>query len=353
MAKTEQTGVVQSQAPGDAAASLSGVSVVICCYNSAARLPRTLQYLARQRVPSGISWEVVLVDNGSQDGTAEVAQNLWPKSGPAPLRIVSEPRPGLSHARTKGFLEARYELVSLVDDDNWVCEDWIESVAQIMGAHPEQAAVGSINVAASDGSRPEWFDQFGCYFAVHDQKRQGDKRLLSGAGLTLRKSAWERLREAGFVSHIVDRQGKSLSSGGDCELCFALYLSGWELDFDQRLRLEHYMPAQRLNWKYLRRLAREAASSTVALDAYTSVGHGRADSVQDWWAWHCLSGVRMLLRRPGALMAAFCSPAEGNADVIEVESLIGRIQGLWRLKSRYGQIRKQVRSASWLERRAF
>ena len=50
-----------------------GVSVVICCYNSAERLPRTLTHLAAQRVSEKLPWEVIVIDNASQDKTGEVA----------------------------------------------------------------------------------------------------------------------------------------------------------------------------------------------------------------------------------------------------------------------------------------
>lgn len=57
-----------------------GVSVVICCYNSTSRLEATLSHLARQRITQQLDWEVIIVDNGSDDATAELAYRLWPKT---------------------------------------------------------------------------------------------------------------------------------------------------------------------------------------------------------------------------------------------------------------------------------
>lgn len=56
-----------------------GVSVVIPSYNGADRLPATLAHIAAQRVPPGLEWEVVLVDNASSDGTAEAARGRHPR----------------------------------------------------------------------------------------------------------------------------------------------------------------------------------------------------------------------------------------------------------------------------------
>ena len=92
-------------------------SVIVCCYNSAPRLRETLLHLAQQEVTEGFNWEVVLVDNNSTDGTAEVAQSLWAKYGnPVPLRIVKEHTPGLSYARKKGVEESKGELLVFCDD---------------------------------------------------------------------------------------------------------------------------------------------------------------------------------------------------------------------------------------------
>src|SRR5215468_3703384 len=103
--------------------TMDGVSVIICCYNSSTRLPDTLSHLGRQNVRPSIPWEVVIVNNASTDNTTVVAHQCWPSDAPTVLRVVYEPRLGLSHARSRGLSEARYEIVSFVDDDNWVCSN--------------------------------------------------------------------------------------------------------------------------------------------------------------------------------------------------------------------------------------
>jgi glycosyltransferase involved in cell wall biosynthesis len=52
------------------------ISVIIATYNRAAMLAGVLDRLQRQRVPAGTSWEVLVVDNNSTDGTAETAADV-------------------------------------------------------------------------------------------------------------------------------------------------------------------------------------------------------------------------------------------------------------------------------------
>src|SRR5438874_1022703 len=98
-----------------------GISVIICCYNSSARLPKTLEYLASQEVPLNIYWEVIIVNNNSSDDTVIVAQKEWAKYKlRVPFKVVDENVAGTIHARKRGIAEASYELLLFCDDDNWL-----------------------------------------------------------------------------------------------------------------------------------------------------------------------------------------------------------------------------------------
>src|SRR5438067_13925901 len=102
---------------------MDGVSVIVCCHNSAARLPPTLQHLAKQRLPDLTPWEVLLINNGSTDDTCAVAGQVWRTEGsPAPMRIVDQPKLGLSYARERGIATASYDTLVFVDDDNWLAD---------------------------------------------------------------------------------------------------------------------------------------------------------------------------------------------------------------------------------------
>ena len=56
---------------------MKGISIIICCYNSAKRLHETLKHLALQQVSDTIHWEVILVNNNSTDATTQIALEIW------------------------------------------------------------------------------------------------------------------------------------------------------------------------------------------------------------------------------------------------------------------------------------
>jgi poly-beta-1,6-N-acetyl-D-glucosamine synthase len=76
------------------------VTVLIAARNEAERIQETISYIARQDYQGPI--EVLVVDNGSADGTWAVAEAYGAATG-QPVRCISEPRPGKSHALNTGL----------------------------------------------------------------------------------------------------------------------------------------------------------------------------------------------------------------------------------------------------------
>jgi glycosyltransferase involved in cell wall biosynthesis len=65
----------------------SGVSVIICCYNSEKRIEEVLHHLDKQKDTNHFLWEIILVDNASTDNTAEIARNTWTRKD-VDLKVV-------------------------------------------------------------------------------------------------------------------------------------------------------------------------------------------------------------------------------------------------------------------------
>jgi glycosyltransferase involved in cell wall biosynthesis len=308
-----------------------GVSVIVCCHNAARRLPPTLQHLAAQEVDEDIPWEVLVIDNASSDGTAKVARSVWPADHRTPLRVIPEGRAGLSYARATGLAEARYEYISFVDDDNWVCPRWIGTVVQVLDQDSQVGACMGAVEPVFETEAPSWFEQYQHQFAVGNwgpaSKYAGFMEIW-GAGLSLRQTAWQQLRSAGFSSSLTGRRGRRLTAGEDTEICAALTLLGWKLWYDPRLELQHFMPSGRLNWSYLRRLWRGSGHASMVLDWYHFALSGNTAAFEErttrGWARTLFWSARKLGRSRRALLGM----KEGNHDQLLAEYLLGRVQFL-------------------------
>lgn len=255
-----------------------GVSVIICCYNSAARLPATLKYLAGQQVPPGIQWELVLVNNCSKDNTISVAEEEWGKYGiTTKMSIVDEQRPGLANAREAGIHAAAYEYLIFCDDDNWLCENYVATAFEIMNTHAGVGLAGGYGNAVCEITPPEWFEEKkGGYAVTTGVIPTGDITAnghVCGAGMVLRKSVLQSFYKAGFRSLLTDRNGEALTSGGDAELSKWHILAGYTLWFDERLKFDHFIPKERLTTAYVTKLwegFKTSAPIEIAYDRFIS-----------------------------------------------------------------------------------
>lgn len=330
-----------------------GLSFIVCCHNSAARLVETLHHLAAQDVPASLRWEVVLVDNASTDRTRDVAASLWPASCPGELRIVTETKLGLRHARERGLAESRGAIVSLIDDDNWVAPDWAARVVAILDAHPEVGACGGCNEAVCEVPAPDWFASHAYCYAVGPQggphePTPGPRAQLWGAGLTVRREAWDALNRNGFNPLLSGRQGAKLTAGEDSELCLALRLAGWQLWYDPALRLRHFLPANRLRWTYLRGLVR--GFGATLLDPYWFEVDERLRALPAWRR----SGLMLLLREIRSLphwlpgwWAGRGGGGEGDPRVLHADRTLARCAALLDGLGDIAERARKIREAPW------
>jgi glycosyltransferase involved in cell wall biosynthesis len=268
---------------------MQGVSVILCCYNSVPRLPRTLQHLAAQQVPSGFNWEIILVDNASTDTTKDVARVWWKENSHDPhrLKVVDQPRQGLSYAREKGVEMSSYDILLFCDDDNWLASNYVFEAASIMQGNESIGALGGSGTAVADVEFPKWFEKYkGCYACYpqgdHDGELDRVGAFLYGAGLVVRKSCFSALTSKGFVPILPDRVGTKLTSGGDTELSYAIRLIGLKLWYSEKLRFSHYLPAGRLTEEYLWRLISSMSYCSGILVSYNYVMEGKTVTGTVW-----------------------------------------------------------------------
>ncbi len=98
---------------------MPAISVVIPCYNAARWLPATLASVTSQK---GVDFEVIVVDDGSADGSAEVARRACPDA-----RIIRTENRGASAARNLGTAHVRGDFVQYLDADDLLAPDKLQA----------------------------------------------------------------------------------------------------------------------------------------------------------------------------------------------------------------------------------
>ena len=252
-----------------------GISIVICCYNSESRLPKTLEYLAKQEIKKDIPIELIIVNNASTDSTREIAQLEWAKYPTDFLfRIVDEETPGHMFARQRGGQESQYEYVLFCDDDNWLQSDYLQKAFDLMESNPRIGALSGKGIEVSEIDFPEWFSDFKISWAVgelYDSGNVSKKGWIWGAGMITRKEVLTKVLDKKYPFLNQGRTGNILTSGDDCEICKRVLLLGYELYYEKSLLFYHYLPPDRLTWAYKKRLFEGFESSNVILQKYDDI----------------------------------------------------------------------------------
>lgn len=118
----------------DAAAGPPRLSILLLCWNHARYLERCIGAIAAQQL-TGV--EVVLLDNGSSDGSATLAERLFDAAGIA-ARVIRNDEPRSIPANFNRLLaESRGELVALLSTDDWYEADYVTSLLAAARARPD------------------------------------------------------------------------------------------------------------------------------------------------------------------------------------------------------------------------
>lgn len=125
--------------------SVPRISVIIPSYNRAHLLPRALASVyAQTLVPA----EVIVVDDGSRDGTADLIQSIYPQ-----VSYCYQTNTGVSTARNRGIRQATGDWIALLDsDDEWLPTKLVKQLDQL-GRHPACRLCHSNEIWVRDGSR--------------------------------------------------------------------------------------------------------------------------------------------------------------------------------------------------------
>jgi glycosyltransferase involved in cell wall biosynthesis len=201
------------------------VSVIVPTHNRLSLLKQTLAYLDRQTYPSH-DYEIIVVDDGSDDGTTDYLHQLSLKKE---LRYLTQEQKGPAAARNAGVHIAKGEVIAFTDDDCLPEPNWLAALTESYRKSPDQlvAVGGRIN----NRREGHWLQLFYAVQNRHFENKAERPAYLDTANASFRRATFLEL--GGFNENI------PFASGEDIDFGFRLTAAGYTLQLNEKAVVWH------------------------------------------------------------------------------------------------------------------
>ena len=244
-------------------------SIIIVTRDRAEDLRLTLAAMGGLEVPAGFEVELLVIDNGSSDDTAEVVRSCAIPG--ISVRYVLEKKPGLSNGRNRGLAEAKGDIILFTDDDVRPPADWIAGMCEPILSGKADAVAGGVRIAPGL-LRPWMSPMHRSWLASSEWLESGKPQAMVGANMGFSRKVLEKV--PGFDSEL---GAGALGSGEESLFSAQLIAAGYRIADRMDLCMEHHFQPSRLK-------------RSSWLDAAEKLGISHAYRGHHWEHWGCRLG---------------------------------------------------------------
>lgn len=230
-------------------------SVILCTYNRRNFVLAALACLRNQTL-SYRDFEVIVVDNGSQDDTLNVVnsyintkdQRRKASEGPWLVQCLVEPKNGLTYARNAGLLAATGEIVVFVDDDTLIDPQMLENLWHAY-EETEADAIGMRVMVHWDIACPHWMvedllETLGHFSPALERLQLAPDETFASCGFSVKR---EVLRSLNYFSPFLSKRINLPANTEVVDLCRRLHQSGCALWYEPQALILHRATSARLH----------------------------------------------------------------------------------------------------------
>lgn len=225
------------------------VSVLIATRNRSHLLRQTLEHLVTQNT-GNLLWEVIVIDNGSDDDTPDVLEMMKDR---LPLVTLSETTPGKNRALNRGLDVARGRLYVFTDNDTLPAPQWLAEMHAAACRWPDATIFAGRIEPSFPANAPDWSKKgegllrsaYGWY--VRDQEEGYTDCLPYGANMAVRASVFGRHR----YLESIGPSGEHYAMGSEAELLLRLASAGEKVVYIPFAKVLHVIEAHQVTRSWL------------------------------------------------------------------------------------------------------
>jgi glycosyltransferase involved in cell wall biosynthesis len=191
------------------------LSIVIPAYNEERYIGVCLDAISKQSIQPD---EIIVVDNNSVDDTIEIARAY------KNVKIIREPKQGVFYASTRGFKEAKSDIIARIDADTILPADWVKKVLADFEDRNVTATTGPVSYYDMPlPKRNYWFDHL---MRNMTYKYSPATPFLYGSNMAVRSKHWQRVSRRLCTERNIHE---------DIDLAIHLYLAGFKIKYNKQL----------------------------------------------------------------------------------------------------------------------
>ncbi len=228
------------------------IAVLVCTYNRAGDLEALLDTACSQSSPD-FRYEVVVVDNNSNDATRDVVEAVQGRAAQPP-RYVFESRQGKSFALNAGLKSVSAPLCVIIDDDQLMPADYVETLLKAFAENPTISFVGGKVLPIWEVTPPRWLTRR--HWSPLGMADHGDDSFIVDEHrpiclLTFAFRVEHVFAVGGFRTEL-GVTGSRMGSTEDADLIGRLIADGRRGMYIPELVLRHHAPGRRMTRSYYR-----------------------------------------------------------------------------------------------------
>ncbi|MCK5581649.1 MAG: glycosyltransferase [Candidatus Omnitrophica bacterium] len=263
------------------------ISIIIPAYNAERTISKTLERVFACMPPDGTQSEVIVVDDGSTDQTAEIVRGF------GSVKYVYQENKGPAAARNRGLREGQGDIVFFTDSDCLPQSDWLEKMFPHFQGPQVGVVCGSYGIA-----NPQSVLARGIHQEIlfrHRTLMPQYPKVFGSYNFAVRKNVFE---EAGGFNETYPH-----ASGEDNDLAYKILNKGHKIYFEKESFVDHHHP-ERLP-KYLKEQFRHGFWRVKMYADHPAMSKG-----DDYTFWKDMAEVPLsLLVLVGLAGSFFCAPA--------------------------------------------
>lgn len=233
------------------------ISIVICSYNREAYIIQAIDSLYQQDLDKKL-YEVIVVDNNSQDNTAEKVKSYIAAHPDMQVSYHLEKRQGASYARNTGAELSKGQLICCMDDDAVAMPGYLQNIIHFFDTHPDATGLGGRIIPRYIPAEPKWMSHYvsslvGNFDYSPVLKPFDNGRYPLESNMIVRRDDFFAVK--GFNTSLPGVKGTLRIGGEGKEFFYKLIERGGIIWYDPTVIVHHVVEVKKLTSEYMYRVA--------------------------------------------------------------------------------------------------